>query len=276
MSETKPTNPKDALGIKKAPLSTLPTQVGFEVALAMLEGARKYGRHNYRSMGVKASVYYDACQRHLAAWWEGEDIDPDSGLSHIAKAAACLFVLRDSMLMENWEDDRPPQHPNRLNLTKLNELAEEIIEKYPDCVEPHTEKSPVRTETQTVNGWTIKKSGVTGCELWVAKGYGQYLLNDGTVGYGQYLLNDGTVYKYCSTDKAFRSREAAIEAAREYKGPEYEVGCDMAAPINMCEDCREYLPNGRTCRAGVFMLGDKQEAGNCLHFRRDEDANPQD
>jgi len=139
-NKTKNTNPKDALGIKKAPLSTLPTGPVYEVALAMLEGARKYGRHNYRVMGVRGSVYYDAALRHLCAWWEGEDIDPDSGLNHIVKAAACLFVLRDSMLMENWVDDRPPRHPNGLNLTKLNEAAEELIKKYPDCMEPFIEK----------------------------------------------------------------------------------------------------------------------------------------
>ena len=139
---TKDGNPKDALGIKKAPMSTLPTGVAYEAALAMLEGARKYGRHNYRVMGVRGSVYYDAAKRHLDAWWEGEDIDPDSGLHHLAKALGCLFVLRDSMLMENWVDDRPPRYPNGLNLNALNQAVEELIKKYPDCVEPFCEIMP--------------------------------------------------------------------------------------------------------------------------------------
>ena len=64
----KDTNPKDAVGTRKAPMSTLPMQVSFEVGVAMLEGARKYGRHNYRATGVMASVYFDAAIRHLAAW----------------------------------------------------------------------------------------------------------------------------------------------------------------------------------------------------------------
>jgi len=137
----KPTNPKDALGIKKAPLSTVPMQVVYRIGLAMLEGARKYGRHNYRSMGVKASVYFDAMQRHINVWWEGEDIDPDSGLNHIDKAMACLTVLRDSMLMGNWVDDRPIKHWAGLDLQALNEQAKQIIVKYPDCKEPFVEKS---------------------------------------------------------------------------------------------------------------------------------------
>jgi hypothetical protein len=137
--KTKETNPKDALGVKKAPMSTLPTGPAYEVALAMLEGARKYGRHNYRSIGVRGSVYYDAALRHLTAWWEGENIDPDSGVHHLMKAAACCMVLRDSMLMENWVDDRPPKYPKGLNLVEFNKLAEKLIEKYPDCKEPFLE-----------------------------------------------------------------------------------------------------------------------------------------
>lgn len=137
---TKDTNPKDALGVKKAPASTLPTGPMYEVALAMLEGARKYGRHNYRTLGVKASVYYDAALRHLTAWWEGEDIDEASGIHHLMKAAACLFVVRDSMLMENWIDDRPPQYPEKLNMGRLNGAAQDMIKKYPDCIKPFCHK----------------------------------------------------------------------------------------------------------------------------------------
>jgi len=134
----KPTNPKDIIGIKKAPLSTLSCVVLYEMGLGMLEGARKYGRHNYRAMGVSATVYYDAALRHIMDWWEGEDVDPDSGLNHITKALTALMVLRDSMLMGNWIDDRPIQNP--INMSRLNEKAAAVIEKYPDCVPPFLEK----------------------------------------------------------------------------------------------------------------------------------------
>lgn len=135
----KQSNPKDVLGIKKVPVSTLPATVKYEVGLAMLEGARKYGRHNYRVVGVRASVYYDALNRHIDSWWEGEEIDPDSGLPHLIKAIACLYVLRDSQLRGNCEDDRPPSQ--RIDFDRLNKVAEDIIKKYPDCVEPFTQKN---------------------------------------------------------------------------------------------------------------------------------------
>lgn len=137
MMETKATNPKDAVGIGKVPMSTLPAQVLLEVGLAMLEGARKYGRHNYRDAGVRASVYYDAAMRHLMLWWEGESIDPYSELSHITKAIAGLVVLRDSMISGNWVDDRPPQ--NRIDIEALNRKASELVARYPDPPPAHTE-----------------------------------------------------------------------------------------------------------------------------------------
>ena len=136
---SKETNPKDVIGMKKAPISTLSCAVLFEMGLGMLEGARKYGRHNYRAMGVSATVYYDAAMGHLMDWFEGEDIDLDSGLSHVTKALTALLVLRDSMLCGNWVDDRPLRNPKKLYKKSFNSKAKAIIEKYPDGEEPYLE-----------------------------------------------------------------------------------------------------------------------------------------
>jgi hypothetical protein len=126
----KPTNPKDAIGIRKAPLSTLPWRVLWGVGLAMMDGALKYGRHNYRAVGVRASVYFDAAQRHLGYWWEGEDLAPDSKLHHLDHAIACLMVTRDSIIQGNWTDDRPPAQP--IDADALNARAAALIEQHKD------------------------------------------------------------------------------------------------------------------------------------------------
>lgn len=135
---TKDTNPKDAVGIRKVPMSCVPMPPLTEIAVAMQEGARKYGRHNYRDAGVRGSVYFDAALRHLIAWWEGEDLDPDSGISHVSKAMATLLVLRDSQIRDNWVDDRPPATPNVVRTA--NALSEKVVERYPEAKEPFTEK----------------------------------------------------------------------------------------------------------------------------------------
>lgn len=135
----KPSNPKDSVGIKKVPMSTVPAPVMAELGVAMLEGALKYGRHNYRVIGVRASVYYDATVgRHMQLWWEGEDIDPDSGLSHITKAIASLVVLRDAMIRGNWVDDRPPKSADGW-MNDLNKKVIDLLQKYPDPKAAYTE-----------------------------------------------------------------------------------------------------------------------------------------
>lgn len=134
--EAKPTNPKDAVGSRKARwFSYMPVRVMVGIGLALLEGARKYGRHNYRIAGVRASVYLDACIcGHLMPWAEGEDIDPDSGLSHIDKAIASLVVLRDSMYEGNWVDDRAPAAKGFVEMmADAHKKAGEIIDRYPDA-----------------------------------------------------------------------------------------------------------------------------------------------
>jgi len=130
LDDEKLTNPKDLVGVRKAPMSTVPATVLAEIGVAMLEGASKYGRDNYRAAGVRGSVYYDGAMRHLMAWWEGEDIDPDSGMSHVTKAITSLVVLRDAMMQGKFTDDRPPRalpfYP------ALNAGAAAIIDRYPD------------------------------------------------------------------------------------------------------------------------------------------------
>lgn len=127
---TKPTNPKDEIGTKKAKVSTVPAGVVMKIGLAMLEGAVKYGRHNYRAVGVRSSIYYDACAGHLFDWWEGQDIDPDSELHHLDKALASLVVLRDAMLQDKLTDDRPPC--SQIFKQDMNEDAKVLIEKHSD------------------------------------------------------------------------------------------------------------------------------------------------
>lgn len=134
MSEvTKPSNPKDIVGVRKVPLSTLSAPVIAEAGLGMLEGAVKYGRHNYRVVGVRASVYYDATMRHLMSWWEGEDYDPDSdaNLSHISKAITSLIVLRDAMIHGKLEDDRPPKTDPKW-IQELNAMSAKVIDQHKD------------------------------------------------------------------------------------------------------------------------------------------------
>lgn len=141
---TKPSlaaNPKDAVGVRKwRQFFCIPYRVMWEVGVGMLEGALKYGRFNYRSTGVQASIYIDASRGHLDSWCEGQDIDPDSGLSHITKAICSLIVLRDGMIEGNFVDDRAPAHHTLdAHTASLQAIVDGLFDKYPDPVAPFTD-----------------------------------------------------------------------------------------------------------------------------------------
>lgn len=139
---TKESNPKDAIGSTKPPIANVPLSVLSEVGMALAEGQYKYGGYNWRVIGVRASVYWDATFRHIKAWWEGEDTDPDSKLSHITKAISALMVLRDAMIQDNWTDDRPPrskQTPTQVS-DQYKQMLERLKSLQPDPVKGYTQK----------------------------------------------------------------------------------------------------------------------------------------
>lgn len=70
-------------------------------------GREKYGAFNWRKDSITASTYIDAAFRHLASWWDGENVDPESNVSHLAHAAAGLLILLDAQVQGTAADDRP-------------------------------------------------------------------------------------------------------------------------------------------------------------------------
>lgn len=98
-------NPKDLVGTGKLPLHLWPTTATAMGCIALLNGALKYGRSNWRVVGVRASIYVDACQRHLAAWFEGHECD-EEGVPHLSSALACLAILVDAEVAGKLKDDR--------------------------------------------------------------------------------------------------------------------------------------------------------------------------
>jgi hypothetical protein len=132
----KPTNPKDAIGADKLPLHLWPTTATAMGCVAMAEGAVKYGRANWRNSGVRASIYVDACKRHLDAWFEGETVAPDSGVPHLANALACLAIIVDAQAAGKLVDDRA------FNGAGYRKLVEELTPHIGRLKTLHSDKDP--------------------------------------------------------------------------------------------------------------------------------------
>lgn len=68
-------------------------------------GAEKYSAHNW-TKGFDWSGPYQSMQRHLQAWWAGEDFDKESGASHLAHASCNLMFLQHYEYHHRAGDDR--------------------------------------------------------------------------------------------------------------------------------------------------------------------------
>lgn len=135
MKPSNPVNPKDAIGSDKLPLYLWPTTATALGCLALLDGALKYGRSNFRAVGVRASIYVDAAKRHLDAWFEGEENDPDSGLPHLSHALACLAILVEAQACRNLNDDR--MYPGG-----YRSFVDHLTHHVRDLKNRHADKSP--------------------------------------------------------------------------------------------------------------------------------------
>lgn len=106
-------NPKQAYGDYKVAMQLVPPSLEIHAAKALKEGALKYGAYNWRASKVEAMTYVGAMKRHLAAWLDGEEIDPESttGKHHLDGLAASLAILLDAMDGGTLIDNRPPHGP---------------------------------------------------------------------------------------------------------------------------------------------------------------------
>lgn len=68
-------------------------------------GARKYAADNWRD-GIAYRRLISACLRHVTSFMEGEDLDPETGLSHLDHASCCLMFLREMTVIRPDLDDR--------------------------------------------------------------------------------------------------------------------------------------------------------------------------
>jgi hypothetical protein len=100
-------NPKTRYGMSKPGIEGVPVAPLFQVGEVMRLGISKYGLANWRHDPITASVYYNAAIRHLFSWWDGEDVDMESGQPHLAHAVACLLILLDAERIKVLTNDRP-------------------------------------------------------------------------------------------------------------------------------------------------------------------------
>lgn len=107
MTEVRITDPDTGgqKGQKDVELHAIPWESLQEIGKVFKFGAEKYDDYNYRK-GYRWSLSFDALQRHLWAWWDGEEVDPESGYNHMAHVAWHAIVMLYYTLTGRGKDDR--------------------------------------------------------------------------------------------------------------------------------------------------------------------------
>lgn len=75
------------------------------VAQVLTFGAAKYSADNWRR-GIEIRRLTGAAMRHLTAFNDGEDLDPETGLSHVFHFSCCAMFIAELMLTHPELDNR--------------------------------------------------------------------------------------------------------------------------------------------------------------------------
>jgi len=81
-----------------------------EISKVLTFGAEKYEDNNWRK-GFDWSRLIGAAYRHLSAWHNGQDTDPETGLSHLAHLGCCVMFLLEHEKQKLGRDDRYRPQP---------------------------------------------------------------------------------------------------------------------------------------------------------------------
>lgn len=92
----------------KPDLSLIPLSTLEDEARVWGYGKQKYAAWNW-AKGMAWSVPLACALRHLAAWQRGEDVDPESGLPHLAHVMCNIRMLTLYSKTYPEGDDRPPK-----------------------------------------------------------------------------------------------------------------------------------------------------------------------
>lgn len=94
-------------GSREARFDLIPPDALTALARVYGMGARKYADHNWLK-GLPYSLTLAALNRHVQKFMAGEDVDPESGLPHLAHAAWHCFALIAYQNRGLGNDDRFP------------------------------------------------------------------------------------------------------------------------------------------------------------------------
>jgi hypothetical protein len=142
----------------KVPLELIPLSSLEDCARVFGYGRRKYAAWNW-AKGMQWSVPYGCLLRHMKAWFDGEDNDPESGYPHLGHAMCNLVMLSTFARTYREGDDRPVEW---LGLTPAEALERVSMDQPTGCNAPiqparQTTKQAYDEQTSRDVAWSVQR-----------------------------------------------------------------------------------------------------------------------
>jgi len=101
---------------EKPRMHLLPPKSMVEVAKVLTFGAKKYDEHNWRKLENLQNRYTSGALRHIFAHNDGEQLDDESDLSHLAHAICCLLFKLEIELENGRNEKSKEERPRESNI----------------------------------------------------------------------------------------------------------------------------------------------------------------
>lgn len=97
---------------EKPKMHLLPPKALTEVAKVLTFGAQKYDEENWKKLENLQNRYTSGALRHIFAHSDGEQLDEESGLSHLAHAICCLLFKLEIELENGKSKEKELREPD--------------------------------------------------------------------------------------------------------------------------------------------------------------------
>ena len=129
----------------KLPYELLPLSGLYEIARVLTYGARdKYAPCNYMYVENGKSRYTAACWRHISKHMQGQILDNETNMPHLAHAGCCMFMI--GALNYPVQDCHPTTGEN----VRMDLVPFAVLDTVVACLPANTE----RHAEQTLEAWT--------------------------------------------------------------------------------------------------------------------------
>lgn len=121
---------------EKPKMHLLPPKAIVEISKVLTFGAAKYDAENWRKLDDLQNRYTAGALRHIFAHMDGEQLDPETNLSHLAHAMCCLLFKLEIEL----EDAKSKEEESRESNVTEHQACPNALESYRQEVEADYKK----------------------------------------------------------------------------------------------------------------------------------------